>query len=63
MSVMLPRRQGGRCAAGSSGGALVDTAGHLIGINTAICSRSGGSQGIGSVIPDSLARQVMEQRP
>ena len=46
---------------GNSGGALVDTAGHLIGINTAIYSRSGGSQGIGFAIPVSLARQVMEQ--
>ena len=46
---------------GNSGGALVDTAGHLVGINTAIYSRSGGSQGIGFAIPVSLARQVMEQ--
>ena len=46
---------------GNSGGALVDTSGHLIGINTAIYSRSGGSQGIGFAIPISLARQVMEQ--
>ncbi len=46
---------------GNSGGALVDTAGNLIGINTAIYSRSGGSQGIGFAIPVSLARQVMEQ--
>jgi S1-C subfamily serine protease len=46
---------------GNSGGALVNTAGHLIGINTAIYSRSGGSQGIGFAIPVSLARQVMEQ--
>jgi serine protease DegQ len=46
---------------GNSWGALVDTAGHLVGINTAIYSRSGGSQGIGFAIPVSLARQVMEQ--
>jgi serine protease DegQ len=46
---------------GNSGGALVDTSGNLIGINTAIYSRSGGSQGIGFAIPVSLARQVMEQ--
>ncbi|MCW5660008.1 MAG: trypsin-like peptidase domain-containing protein [Burkholderiaceae bacterium] len=46
---------------GNSGGALVDAAGHLVGINTAIYSRSGGSQGIGFAIPVSLARQVMEQ--
>ena len=46
---------------GNSGGALVNIAGDLIGINTAIYSRSGGSQGIGFAIPVSLARQVMEQ--
>ncbi len=46
---------------GNSGGALVDVSGHLVGINTAIYSRSGGSQGIGFAIPVSLARQVMEQ--
>jgi len=46
---------------GNSGGALVDTAGNLVGINTAIYSRSGGSMGIGFAIPVSLARQVMEQ--
>ena len=46
---------------GNSGGALVDTSGHLVGINTAIYSRSGGSQGIGFAIPVSLARQVLEQ--
>ncbi len=46
---------------GNSGGALVDAAGNLIGVNSAIYSRSGGSQGIGFAIPVSLARQVMEQ--
>lgn len=46
---------------GNSGGALVDSEGNLIGINTAIYSRSGGSLGIGFAIPVSLARQVMEQ--
>ena len=46
---------------GNSGGALVDTAGRLVGINTAIFSRSGGNQGIGFAIPVSLARQVMQQ--
>lgn len=46
---------------GNSGGALVDASGHLIGINTAIYSRTGGSMGIGFAIPVSLARQVMEQ--
>jgi S1-C subfamily serine protease len=45
---------------GNSGGALVDSAGKLVGINTAIYSRSGGSMGIGFAIPVSLARQVME---
>jgi serine protease DegQ len=46
---------------GNSGGALVDIHGNLIGINTAIYSRSGGSMGIGFAIPVSLARQVMDQ--
>jgi serine protease DegQ len=46
---------------GNSGGALVDIGGNLIGINTAIYSRSGGSMGIGFAIPVSLARQVMQQ--
>ena len=46
---------------GNSGGALVDTAGHLVGINTAIYSRSGGSNGIGFAIPVSSARSIMEQ--
>jgi serine protease DegQ len=46
---------------GNSGGALVDAGGNLIGINTAIYSRSGGSMGIGFAIPVSLARNVMEQ--
>ncbi len=45
---------------GNSGGALVDTNGHLMGINTAIYSRSGGSMGIGFAIPVSTARQVLE---
>jgi hypothetical protein len=45
---------------GNSGGALVDTDGNLLGINTAIYSRSGGSMGIGFAIPVSTARQVME---
>src|SRR4051812_29534969 len=46
---------------GNSGGALIDASGNLIGINTAIYSRSGGSLGIGFAIPASSARQVMEQ--
>lgn len=45
---------------GNSGGALVDAAGNLVGINTAIFSRSGGSQGIGFAIPVKLALYVME---
>jgi serine protease Do len=45
---------------GNSGGALVDVEGRLIGINTAILSRSGGNQGIGFAIPTELARHVME---
>ena len=46
---------------GNSGGALVDTEGRLLGINTAIYSRSGGSLGIGFAIPASTVRQVMDQ--
>jgi len=46
---------------GNSGGALVDAAGNLIGINTAIFSQTGGSVGIGFAIPTSLAKGVMEQ--
>jgi serine protease DegQ len=46
---------------GNSGGALVDAAGNLAGINTAIFSRSGGNLGIGFAIPVSMARKVMEQ--
>jgi serine protease DegQ len=45
---------------GNSGGALVDAVGNLLGINTAIYSRSGGSLGIGFAIPVTTARQVME---
>jgi serine protease DegQ len=45
---------------GNSGGALVDTKGNLIGINTAIYSRSGGNMGIGFAIPINIAKQVME---
>ncbi|RQP23286.1 S1C family serine protease [Piscinibacter terrae] len=45
---------------GNSGGALVDASGNLLGINTAIFSRTGGSLGIGFAIPVSTARQVME---
>jgi len=45
---------------GNSGGALVDIDGRLIGINTAILSDSGGSQGVGFAVPSDLARTVME---
>ena len=45
---------------GNSGGALVDAHGNLIGINTAIFSKSGGSQGIGFAIPVKLATEVMK---
>src|SRR5204862_4703602 len=45
---------------GNSGGALVDAEGRLIGINTAILSRSGGNQGIGFAVPVNIARTVME---
>src|SRR5256886_14035766 len=46
---------------GNSGGALVNLHGELIGINTAILSRSGGNIGIGFAIPVNMARSVMEQ--
>ncbi len=45
---------------GNSGGALVDAGGALVGINTAIFSRSGGSMGIGFAVPVDTAREVME---
>ncbi|SMF98619.1 Do family serine endopeptidase [Burkholderia singularis] len=45
---------------GNSGGALIDVNGNLLGINTAIYSRSGGSLGIGFAIPVSTARNVLE---
>ncbi|MBS1215555.1 MAG: 2-alkenal reductase [Proteobacteria bacterium] len=45
---------------GNSGGALVDTSGSLVGVNTAILSRTGGSIGIGFAIPASTARQVLD---
>lgn len=45
---------------GNSGGALVDGSGHLMGINTAIYSRSGGSMGIGFAIPSATARSVLD---
>jgi serine protease DegQ len=45
---------------GNSGGALVDTNGNLLGINTAIYSRSGGSMGIGFAIPVTTAKQVLD---
>ncbi len=44
---------------GNSGGALVDVEGRLVGINTAIISRSGGNQGIGFAVPINMARNVL----
>ena len=46
---------------GNSGGALVNLRGELIGINTAIYSKSGGSQGIGFAIPINMAHDIMQQ--
>src|SRR5437660_2523903 len=46
---------------GNSGGALVNPEGRLVGISTAILSRSGGNQGIGFAIPANMARSVMDQ--
>ena len=45
---------------GNSGGPLVDLKGKVVGINTAIYSRTGGYQGIGFAIPASLARELLE---
>lgn len=45
---------------GNSGGALVDMNGRLVGINTAILSRSGGNQGIGFAIPSNMAKPIMD---
>jgi serine protease DegS len=45
---------------GNSGGALIDPAGNLVGINTAIFSKSGGSEGIGFAIPSDLVQQVLQ---
>src|SRR5512146_1972371 len=45
---------------GNSGGAMINPRGELIGINTAILSRTGGYQGIGFAVPSSMARQVMD---
>jgi serine protease Do len=45
---------------GNSGGALVDIDGRLIGVNTAIMTHSGGSQGVGFAVPSNLARTVMQ---
>jgi Do/DeqQ family serine protease len=46
---------------GNSGGALVDTGGRLVGINTAILTRDGGSNGIGFAIPSNLVRSIVAQ--
>ena len=46
---------------GNSGGALVDTSGELVGLNTFIVTRSGGSEGIGFAIPSNVVRNVYEQ--
>jgi Do/DeqQ family serine protease len=45
---------------GNSGGALVNLRGELVGINTAILSKSGGNQGIGFAIPANMARPIMD---
>jgi len=46
---------------GNSGGALINMKGELVGINTAIASRSGGSQGVGFAIPTNMARSIMDK--
>ena len=45
---------------GNSGGALINARGELVGVNTAIFSDSGGSQGVGFAVPSNLARRVMD---
>jgi len=45
---------------GNSGGALINTAGELVGINTAIISQTGGYQGVGFAVPASMAKPVFE---
>jgi serine protease Do len=46
---------------GNSGGALINTSGQLVGINTAILSRSGGNQGVGFAVPVNLAHHITQQ--
>ena len=46
---------------GNSGGALIDAEGRLVGINTWIATRSGGSEGVGFAVPGNMARRVMER--
>ncbi|MFH5831508.1 Do family serine endopeptidase [Halalkalibaculum sp. DA3122] len=46
---------------GNSGGALINLDGQLVGVNTAIASRSGGNQGVGFAIPANLAQNIMDQ--
>ncbi|WGW05250.1 trypsin-like peptidase domain-containing protein [Tropicibacter oceani] len=46
---------------GNSGGALIDVAGQLVGVNTSILTRSGGSNGIGFAIPSALVQQFVQQ--
>jgi len=46
---------------GNSGGPLIDLQGRVLGINTAIASRGGGSNGVGFAVPVNMARRVMEQ--
>lgn len=46
---------------GNSGGALINLDGQLVGVNTAIASRSGGNQGVGFAVPTNLAQNIMNQ--
>jgi Do/DeqQ family serine protease len=46
---------------GNSGGALINARGELVGINTAIFSQSGGSQGVGFAVPSNIAKHIMEE--
>src|SRR5439155_16047149 len=45
---------------GNSGGALIDMAGRVVGINTAIFSRSGGSHGVGFAIPSNMVKLIVD---
>ena len=61
MFTRLSRQTDAPINPGNSGGALIDVKGQLIGVNTSILTRSGGSNGIGFAIPSALVKQFVEQ--